>query len=102
MLNYRLTSDAQSDLINIRNYTLEHWGRQQSQKYLTGIRQTIRLLSETPTIGKRRPDVALDVFSFPHVSHVIYYTLHERQLIVFGVLHKSMVPSNHLDEREII
>lgn len=102
MLNYRLTADAQSDLINIRNYTLERWGRQQSQKYLTEIRQTIRLLSETPAIGKQRPDVALDIFSFQYVSHVIYFTLRERQLIVFGVLHKSMVPGNHLGEREII
>jgi hypothetical protein len=53
-------------------------------------------------INKNGKPAALDIFSFPHVGHVIYYILHERQLIVFGVLHKSMVPSKHLDEREII
>ena len=42
-----------------------------------------------------------EVLSFPHVSHVIYYVLHEQQLVVFGVLHKRMVPMNHLDGREL-
>ena len=102
MLNYRLTPDAQSDLIDIHRYTLKQWGATQSQKYLSELRQTIRLLTETPSLGKSRPDVGEDVLSFPHVSHVIFYLVHERQLVVFGVLHKRMVPANHLDRREVI
>jgi toxin ParE1/3/4 len=102
MPNYRLTPDAQSDLIEIRHFTLERWGEAQSQKYLSELRQTIRLLAETPSLGKSRPDVGAEVSSFPHVSHVIYYVLHEQQLVVFGVLHKRMVPVNHLDGREMI
>ncbi|PIQ42229.1 MAG: plasmid stabilization protein [Thalassolituus sp. CG17_big_fil_post_rev_8_21_14_2_50_53_8] len=102
MSNYRLTPDAQSDLIEIRHFTLERWGKAQSQKYLSELRQTIRLLAETPSLGKSRPDVGTEVSSFPHVSHVIYYVLHEQQLVVFGVLHKRMVPVNHLDGREMI
>lgn len=97
---YRFTADAQSDLIKIRRYTLKQWGSVQSKKYLSELRQTIGLLSETPTIGKQRSDISSDVFSFPHVSHVIYYMLHKKQLLVFGVLHKSMVPGIHLDERD--
>jgi toxin ParE1/3/4 len=96
MPNYRLTPDAQADLIEIRQFTVEQWGEAQSQKYLSGLRQTICLLSETPSLGKSRPDVESDVLSFPHVSHVIYYVVHEKQLAVFGVLHKRMVPLNHL------
>ena len=96
---YRLTPDAQTDLIEIRRFTVKHWGTAQSQKYLLELRQTIRLLAETPTLGKPRPDVGSKVLSFPHVSHVIYYVVHEQQLIVFGVLHKRMVPLNHLAER---
>ena len=102
MPSYRFTGDAQSDLIKIRGYTLKEWGNEQSKKYLSNLRQTIRLLSETPTIGKQRPDISSDVFSFPHVSHVIYYMLRNEQLVVFGVLHKSMVPNIHLEDRETI
>jgi len=100
MPSYRLTSDAQSELIEIRRYTLTQWGESQSKKYLSEIRQTINLLSETPALGKQRFDIATGVFSFPHASHVIYYVLDKHQLVVVGVLHKRMVPLNHLENRE--
>nr|WP_321241774.1 type II toxin-antitoxin system RelE/ParE family toxin [uncultured Tolumonas sp.] len=99
---YRLTPDAQSDLIEIRRYTVIQWGLVQSKKYLLELRQTIRLLAETPSIGIHRPEVGERVFSFPHVSHVIYYIQQEHQVVVFGVLHKRMVPLNHLLERDMI
>lgn len=99
--NYRLTPDAQSDIIDIRRFTLKQWGEAQSIKYLSELRQTLRLVTETPSLGKPRPDVGAEVLSFPHVSHVIYYVVHEQQLVVFGVLHKRMVPMNHLDGREL-
>ena len=94
---YRLTPDAQTDLIEIRCYTQNQWGKTQAQKYMSELRKTIKFLSETPTIGKQRHEAGADIFSFPYASHVIYYTLHEQQLVVFAVLHKSMVPLIHLD-----
>ncbi len=99
---YRLTPDAQSDLIEIRRFTRVQWGAAQSKKYLFGLRQTIRLLATTPLMGKNRPEIRENVFSFPYVSHVIYYVEHEQQLVVFGILHKSMVPLSHVGERELI
>ena len=102
MTNFRLTQDAKSDLIKIQHFTIEQWGSTQSKKYLSALRQTIRLLADTPSLGKSRPEVGLDVLSFPHVSHVIYYMVHKQQLVIFGVLHKSMIPLSHLHERETI
>ena len=102
MAHYRLTPDAKSDFIEIRRFTIKQWDVAQSQKYLSELRQTILLLAETPTLGRSRPDVGADVLSFPQASLVIYYVLHEQQLVVFGVLHKCMVPLNHLSEREVI
>ncbi len=99
---YRLTPDAQSDLIEIRRYTVHQWGPAQSQKYLSELRKTLRLLAEIPSLGKPKPEVGTNVLSFTHASHVVYYVAHERQLVVFGVLHKRMVPNNHLVKREVI
>ena len=96
---FRLTPDAQDDLIEIRRYTLQQWGAEQSKKYLREIRNTLGLLAETPALGKSRPDVGANVHSFPQGSHIIYYVVHEQQLVVFGVLHKRMVPLTHLNER---
>lgn len=102
MTAYRLTQNAQSDLIEIRRTTLRQWGVAQSQKYLSQLRKTIRLLAETPSLGRGRSEVGLNVLSFPYASHVIYYVEHEQQLLVFALLHKRMVPLNHIVERERI
>ena len=102
MPHYRLTPDAQFDLIDIRRYTLKQWGSSQSKHYLSALQKTIRLLAETPSLGKKRLEIGARVLSFPHVSHIIYYVMHERQLVVFGVLHKRMVPMNHLVERNVM
>ncbi len=100
MTMYRLTKDAQQDLIKIRHYTLKNWGNKQSGKYLSELQQTIRLLSEVPEMGRKRSDISTDTLSFPHVSHVIYYLQQEQEcILVFAVLHKSMVPNNHLENR---
>lgn len=100
MRGFHLTANAQSDLIAIRDYTQKHWGNQQSLKYIIGLRQTIELLAETPSIGKERLEISANAFSFPHQSHVIYYLFLKQQLIVFGILHKNMIPSKHLENRE--
>jgi len=102
MTGYRLTQDAQSDVIEIRRCTSKEWGDAQSQKYLSQLRKTLRLLTETPTLGKRRSEVGPNVLSFPHASHVIYYFAHRQSLVVFAVLHKRMVPLNHITERDVI
>ncbi|WP_316676440.1 hypothetical protein [uncultured Tolumonas sp.] len=60
------------------------------------------MLAETSSIGIHRPEIGVRVISFPHVSHVIYYIQQEHQLVVFGVLHKRIVPFKHLLERDII
>ena len=101
MSGFRLTPDAQSDLLDISRYTVNEWGVAQAERYLAELRRAMQLLAETPSLGKARPDVGPNVSSFPHASHVIYYIVHEQQLVVFAVLHKRMVPARHLSEREI-
>ena len=100
MPNYNLTPGAQTDLIEIRRYTIEQWGVSQSKKYTSELRKTIRVLSENPLIGIQRQDIAAGVFSFPYASHVFYYIYQNKQLVIFGILHKGMVPYNHLGNRE--
>src|SRR5690606_19973294 len=96
---FRLTRDAQQDLTAIRSYTVDTWGQEQSRKYLQGVRDTIELLVEFPGQGLARQDVGDDVFSFPYGSHMLYYRLEKKQLVVFAVLHQRMVPEGHLQRR---
>ena len=98
--HYRLTPDAQSDLIEIRRYTRVQWGGEQSKKYLSELRQIMSLLSETPKMGVQRSELGAGIFSFAHSRHVIYYQCLGKQLVVFAILHKSMLPMAHLEDRD--
>lgn len=98
-LGFGLTRDAQKDLRAIRRYTVETWGQDQSRKYLEGIRDTIRLLAEFPGQRLARVDVGDGVFSFPYGSHMLYYRLESKRLLVFAVPHQRMVPEGHLQGR---
>ncbi len=100
MFTYKFTQDAREDLLNIRKYTLKTWGKEQSAKYLQELNKTLQLLSDSPSIGTQRTDISLTTFSFPYVSHIIYYTLDSNFLIVFAVLHKNMVPEKHIAKRK--
>ncbi len=99
MPGYRLTPDAQSNLVGIRQFTLEQWGVAQSNKYLSELRNTLRLIAENPSLVKARPEVGASVSSFSHASHVIYYIEYGQQMVMFAVLHKRMVPIKHLSTR---
>ena len=102
MAHYRLTPDAQSDLIEVRRFTVKQWSIAQSKKHLFELRQTIQLLASNSSLGKKRLEIGEPVLSFSYGSHVIYYVTDELQLVVFGVLHKRMVPTNQLDGREVV
>lgn len=101
MATYRLTRDARRDLSTIREFTKDRWGNEQSKKYILELRNVLTLLSDNPLMGIRRRDIDEGVYSFPHASHVIYYIIEKKHLIVIGVLHSSMAPSNHLEGRMI-
>ncbi|WP_255478186.1 type II toxin-antitoxin system RelE/ParE family toxin [Serratia sp. ME43] len=36
---FRLTPQAQQDLLAIRHFTIEHWGQAQSRRYLEQLRE---------------------------------------------------------------
>lgn len=99
MKKYQLTRDAQADLVSIRQFTRKRWGATQAQKYLTDLRMSVKRLAENPDLGVLSPDIGDGVLRFPCNRHVIYYFYEGGELIVFGVLHKGMVPLKHLDER---
>ncbi len=102
MATYRLTRDARRDLSAIREFTKSRWGNEQSKKYILELRRLLTLLSDNPSMGIRRRDIDEGVYSFPHASHVIYYIIEKKYLIVIGVLHSSMAPTNHLEGRTLV
>lgn len=98
---FKLTPDATNDLKSIGEYTLQQWGSAQAETYVVGLLDAIRAIAETPGLGVDRPEVGEDVKSFPSQRHTIYYMPHDGQIVVFAVLHQSMIPKKHISDRHL-
>lgn len=96
---YKLTPASTADLIDIQRYTLEQWGKAQSVKYLESLHKTAQLLAENPLMVKTRPDVKKTAYSFAHHEHIVYYAVKPGGIVIFAVLHQTMLPKPHLADR---
>ncbi|MCX7115703.1 MAG: type II toxin-antitoxin system RelE/ParE family toxin [Gammaproteobacteria bacterium] len=98
---YVLTEQSKQDLIQIRRFTVERWGNEQSINYLGELKKTLRLLSEMPAMGKSCfDDLGKSSYRFPCGSHVIYYlTMPNNKIVIVAILHQSRVPEPHLEGR---
>lgn len=99
-MSYKLTGEAQRDIIEIRDYTSKNWGAKQSRAYLRKLQVVLSQLAEMPGMGQHRiGDVGENIYSFPYISHMIYYCAQDTNIVVLAVLHQSRVPTKHLGHR---
>jgi toxin ParE1/3/4 len=51
------------------------------------IDQALRNLTMYPNLGRGREEISPDLRSYPGRSHVVYYRVSERQLVVNRIVH---------------
>lgn len=90
MASYRLTPRALADLDAIAEYTLDTWGRAQTERYLTALTDRMAWLAAAPDLGKARDEIAPGYRSFPEGRHLIFYIEAGGFISIIGVPHRSM------------
>jgi len=50
---YNLTIQAKDDIKEIWNYTVDHWGEEQAEKYCEQLEDRFEWLAENPCFGKK-------------------------------------------------
>ena len=96
MLKWRLSEEAQADMRDIRVFTRQRWGMEQSGRYIKEIREKLELLAQNPRLGvDRSSDLENGIRSILIGSHVIYYEFNATILTVRTILHQSMAPDLH-------
>jgi toxin ParE1/3/4 len=96
MALYKLTSEAKTDLINIRRYTLNTWGSAQWGLYSLQLKSSMKLLASNPSIGTVCDDIRVDFYRLPLKNHTIYFKRNEDFIVVVRILQNSMCPNKHL------
>ncbi|GAC20694.1 type II toxin-antitoxin system RelE/ParE family toxin [Paraglaciecola arctica] len=90
MPNFTFTPEALNDLTEIVKYTVAEWGKPQARTYVDGLKLVSNRLADQPSIGKNRPELARELYSFPYASHILFYTETLKGIIIVRVLHKNM------------
>ena len=85
-----LRPEAERDIEDIADYTIEQWGKGQARLYVSELRQAIEGLS---TSGMRHP---LAQYAHPGLrrmicgSHLIFYLIDDTAVDVVRILHERM------------
>ena len=90
MPEYRFTPEAENDLQQIIDYTLEQWGKAQARDYVDGLEALAGQLADNPGLGTDRDQLIQGLLSFPYESHVLYYLRQAHGMTIIRVLHKRM------------
>ena len=89
MTDYVISPEAEIDLLDIFDFTVEEWGDAQAEKYLYELYTVFDRLVVRPMIGRARPEHGEDLRSFPSGAHVIFYFIWNDQVSIVRVLHAS-------------
>ena len=90
-----ITRRASADIRRIFFYTLEHWNREQAEKYEDRVRQAMDLLMDNPELGAPRRDLR----SLAIEQHAIWYRYRLDVVTVIRVLHgRQQIPSSMVSE----
>lgn len=97
MAGFRLSRKAKADLKSIARYTESRWGRTQRNHYILQFDQCFQLLAENPRMGQSCDEVIPGYRHLPQGSHVIFYCqATESRVDIIRILHKRMLPEEHL------
>jgi toxin ParE1/3/4 len=98
---YRLSKLAAEDFATIYEYTLLNFGVDQADAYTRQLDQIMRLLAQTPDMGRECPDIAEGLLRHDHRHHVIFYRARAHGIFVIRLLHQRMEPLRHFDDLDI-
>jgi toxin ParE1/3/4 len=91
MASFTITNMAKEDLKGIARYTLEKWGRDQRNRYLSILDSCFHQLAANPLKGKDCGEIRSGYRKFNIGSHIIFYRQALPHTIeIVRVLHEHM------------
>ncbi len=91
----RYSVRAERNLQMIADYTLNRWGEDQVIRYLDSLEVCCQQVAASPLLGRECNDVRPGLRRIEHGSHVIFYRVDAKGILVSRILHRSMLPWRH-------
>ena len=96
MTEYALSRRAQSDLDEIWDYSAQVWGRDQANRYVEALRDSIKRVAADPSRGRSMTVGRKSYRRYRSGSHLIFYRKAKRGIRIVRILHESMDHERHL------
>ncbi len=95
---YKVSKKAERDLIDIWQYTLEHWSREQANKYLKTILGTFEQIDKNPfATGKSCDHIRIGYRKLKVGKHMVFYKiLNTNTVLISRILHEKMDFERHI------
>ena len=84
-----LSDAAKDDLENIFEFGFYTFGEAQALRYLDSFDETFSMLQGNPLLSKPREEIQVNLRSFLHQSHAVFYDYTKTKLRIIRVLHHS-------------
>jgi len=97
--SYTKSKRTDQDIKNITKQSIYDFDEQQTDKYLSGLEESLQLLANNPNLGltyTSSNQTKIEYYYHRYVSHMIYYKQRERDIFIVRILHKKMLPNKHL------
>lgn len=91
-----VSPEAKQDLIEVYQYTLQHWGQTKAEHYLSQIKQAFIECQKQPLMGVERRELFVGIRFIIVASHNIYYRFEQNRIEIVRVLHGRQDPKRHV------
>lgn len=95
-ITIKLRPKAEEDLENIYQYSVNHWGYEQADKYIYELETNFRNLAQYRHIGRDCSYISPNLRAFYITPHIIYYKLISSGIAIVRILHESMDMEKHI------
>ena len=95
-MRLELSRKAQSDLDDIRDYSVAEFGVERAVAYLDAVESAFRRIVDFPEIGAMHPTLRPLTRSLGCQQHRIFYEVGDETILIIRILHKSMDERRHL------
>ena len=96
MKNIKFSKQSSRDIEEIYLYGLINFGEEQADLYASKMKDFLEIMRSNPEIGRLDTRVNPAIRRFDFESHVIFYDISDKDLLIVRILHGSMDFVNHL------
>lgn len=96
MSSYALSGEADADIQDIAENSLQHWGLARAETYILGLHAALRRLAEFPDMGQEIGDIRAGYMRMQTGSHSVFYRKIEGSIVIIRVLLQRMHFELHL------